>query len=58
MRNDPGRMQVESMRISAESKLRQQPGAKYSGGSSAKSLVIRLAVLIAIIVAFFWWVYS
>ena len=58
MRNDPGRFGVESMRMSAESKLRGQHPSIPNRGSSVKSLLFKLGALILIVVLFFVWVYS
>ena len=58
MRNDPGRFQVESMRMSAESKLRGQHPGIPNRGPSVKSLLFKLGALILIIVLIFVWVYS
>jgi len=57
MRNDPGRFGVESMRMSAESKLRGQHPS-INRGPSVKSLLFKLGALILIVVLFFVWVYS
>ena len=43
--------------MNAESKLRHHPGARRSG-SSVKAQLIKLAVLITLMAAFFWWIYS
>lgn len=49
--------QIRGMQMDAESKLRHQHG-NHRRGSSVMALLIKLGVLIAIAVAFFWWVYS
>ncbi|MDA1279718.1 MAG: hypothetical protein O3B95_06695 [Chloroflexi bacterium] len=55
--NIVGRFQAESMRLSAEARLRAQNRGHYRG-KSARSTLIKLFVVVAIAVAFFWWVYS
>ena len=57
MRDPRFNMEIRGMQMDAESKLRRNPGARRRG-SSVKAQLIKLAVLLAIIVAFFWWIYS
>ncbi len=57
MNHDPGRFQIESMRMSAESKLRGKHPGRHRV-ASVKSSLIKLGALIAIAVLFFIWVYN
>ncbi len=59
MRDPRFNMEIESMRMNAESQLRGKHGGRRGrGGSSMRSILIRLVLMIGLAVAFFWWIYS
>ena len=54
--NIGARIQAEGMRINAESKIGQRH--RRRGGSGRIAVLVKLVVMIGLIVAFFWWVFS
>ena len=55
MRDPRFNMEIRGMQMDAEAKLRTHPGHRGKN-PSVRSLLIKLFALIALVIAFFWWV--